>query len=106
MKSSSELINRLRRGFLGAALTAALLGSQAHAQLSPEGSWDCVITGNGQKGLAVINFITSTDSSGRFIFTGYQILTHTPKPNGDTAASRGTISDDRSTGGVGVHEPP
>jgi len=101
MKSSTELSNRLRRGFLGAAaLTAALLlGSQAYAQSSPEGSWDCVINGNGQKGLAVINFTTSTDSSGRFIFTGYQILTQSPKPNQDTAASRGTIGDGRPSGG-------
>jgi hypothetical protein len=83
------------RGSLRSGLAALLLcgiaasvGATAQAQVlnPPTGTvWDCVLSGSGQKGIAFITF--ANDQS----FSGYQILSSTPK----SAAS----TDGRNAGG-------
>jgi|GEM_PF-2073121 len=78
------------------ALGAILMGTDASAVQfnSPLGSWDCVMSGGGQAGLAVITFGTNQDSYGNFSLTGYELLASLPI----TASS---ATNPRGAGGVG-----
>lgn len=67
------------------ALTAALAGFASLATLgqaatfnSPVGKWDCIMSGGGQEGITVIEFFDTGSTNGR-TFSGYQLLSSTPK---------------------------
>ena len=84
------------RGSLRSGLAALLLcgftasvGTNAQAQTlnPPTGTvWDCVLSGSGQKGIAFITF--ASDQS----FSGYQILSSSPR-------STPSVDDERGLGG-------
>ncbi len=103
MKSTLEFRKGLRR--LGGAVAtivlahACALTSQAQP-VSPEGTWDMVSSGGGQKGIAYITFTTSTDENGRFLFSVSQLQTTTiKKPSSEATAIRssGDVSRSGST---------
>jgi hypothetical protein len=78
LTTASAAHRSLRTGLATLLLfgVAATAGHRAHAQMvaSPVGTtWDCVLSGSGQKGIAFITF-TTEPGSGLGSFSGYQIL--------------------------------
>ena len=89
-----------KTGRLLGLTTAALLAVVAPAAQavtqpsSPEGQWDCVITGAGQSGIIFLNFTTDTDiNTGLPTFEGLIAQAGRKRPaSGSTSGSRTTSS--------------
>ncbi len=83
---------RVRTGLTaGCILAAGFLSSIQAAPKSPDGTWDCAISGSGQQGIAFRTFTTETAVGGSF--SGYRLLVGTP------ASTSTVVPDARSTGG-------
>lgn len=92
----SNILNAWRRSVRGAVAIAALLalggftaaGEQAFNPVGP--TWDCLLSGSGQQGIAFITF------SNDFTFSGYQLLVGKQSA---ASSSSGAANDERSSGG-------
>ena len=85
----SNLLSACRRALLGLAALATLGGMAglATAQTPPYGTtWDCVLSGSGQQGIAFLTF------SNDFTFTGYELLVG--KQSSSSQSSSGTGNSD------------
>ena len=108
MKSSIEFRQILRRPFSGAVATTVLglafaLTSQAQPA-SPEGTWDMVSSGGGQKGIAQFEFSAVPDTNGLFHFSVSQIQAPILKSSSGFTESRGTTDESRT--GTGTETTP
>lgn len=83
-KNVSGLMDGLRRPLLAAALLGSILTSNAQFN-SPEGSWDFVISGGGQQGIAFITF------SSDYTFSGHEILVTKANNTSTNVTGRGTV---------------
>jgi hypothetical protein len=79
MKTRLNSMNDFRRLACGAlgAITLFVLGGlalPAHAQVnSPVGTWDCLMAGGGQKGIAFLDFSIDSES-GEYVLQGYELI--------------------------------
>ena len=91
----SNILNAWRRNVRSAVAIAALLGlggftaagEQAFNPIGP--TWDCLLSGSGQQGIAFLTF------SNDFTFSGYQLLVGKQSAAGSSGAS----NDERNSGG-------
>jgi hypothetical protein len=80
----SNLLNACRRIACSASLAAAVLalGGITHAKAqpfaSPVGTWDCLVSGSGQQGIA---FLTFQNNGTNRTFSGYALTTQKPLGN-------------------------
>ena len=85
--TSKCLLSSRRIAALAAALL--LLGGASRtslAQNSPVGTWDCLMCGGHQPGVAYLTFTTNLDSSGNYTFYGYAVVAGVPP--GSTVSER------------------
>ncbi|MGN6555030.1 MAG: hypothetical protein ACTHLW_15085 [Verrucomicrobiota bacterium] len=87
-KNVSGLMAGLRRPLLAAALLGSILTSNAQFN-SPEGSWDFVISGGGQQGIAFITF------SSDYTFSGHEILVTKANNTSTNVTGRGSVNTER-----------
>ena len=79
-----------------------MLGAQmAAAQQfkSPVGTWDFVLSGSGQQGLAFLTFVETTNTLGNGVFDGYEIITGPNNPPGSTDGRISGGDPDRNSTG-------
>jgi hypothetical protein len=88
MKTNSKTMLRAMLALSALLVCGSGAASQAAAPKSPVGTWDCIISGSRQQGIAFLTFsnnITGTNG----IFTGYRLLVGAPDPTTPGANPRG-----------------
>jgi hypothetical protein len=75
----SNILSACRRNVRSAVALAALLGLAgftvaAQQYASPVGTWDCLISGSGQQGIAFLTFNPAVTNHNQGTFSGYQLV--------------------------------